>query len=395
MNSMQPSSGNPGSHSFAVTTASPYCFTTIDNNDYFVNGVGPNIGYLNGNKPILEMWQSATGQDANSMNVNPLFVSPSDFHPTNSALNNKGTYIAVHRDIAGALRTNPPDPGVFEFGTDPQVVTGEAAQVGPEQATLSGMVTAANEFVTTHFDYGASSGYGSSVAATPSMISGNNPTGISCNLASLLPGTTYHFRARGVTVTGLTIYGEDATFTTTNSIPVNITVLGTISGDTCFNASQTITVGGTPDTFHVSATGSATLIAGQNILLLPGTTVQEGGYLHGYISTEYCETTDVPATPAKPEIAGNNKSGAEGSSNSLFRVYPNPTTGTFTLELQKEIHEGNTQVELFSMQGARIFSGELSGTLKYELSLSAQPLGIYLIRVTTGGTTESARIIRQ
>ncbi len=66
------------------TTYGVYCssaitaFTNINYNDYFVNGVGPFVGYLGGDQVNLAAWQTATGQDLNSISADPLFTGPTD-----------------------------------------------------------------------------------------------------------------------------------------------------------------------------------------------------------------------------------------------------------------------------------------------------------------------------
>ncbi|MBK9415142.1 MAG: T9SS type A sorting domain-containing protein [Bacteroidetes bacterium] len=66
--------------------------------------------------PTLTDWQTASGQDMNSQNVDPGFVSQFIMIPTNSLLDNTGVVIpTVLTDITGALRNSPPDMGAFEF----------------------------------------------------------------------------------------------------------------------------------------------------------------------------------------------------------------------------------------------------------------------------------------
>ncbi|MBK9336183.1 MAG: hypothetical protein IPM98_06205 [Lewinellaceae bacterium] len=65
----------------------------------------------------LAAWQSATGFDANSLSINPLFVSATDLHCAQTALDSAGIYLPeVPDDIDGAVRdANYPDIGADEF----------------------------------------------------------------------------------------------------------------------------------------------------------------------------------------------------------------------------------------------------------------------------------------
>ena len=182
-------------------------------------------------------------------------------------------------------------------------------------------------------------------------------------------------------------------------LPVNRQLSNIIvpnSTSNCYNATQTITVAGAGTTFTVQNGGSATLIAGSKILILPGTAMQSGGYFHGYIAPggPFCATpaympvTYVTSTENNPEITVL-------FIEDLFKVYPNPTTGTFTLELKGVEEKEKIRVEIYSMTGEIVLSAEVSGVLKHELSLSGTPAGMYLIKVVSDKTAGISRIIRQ
>lgn len=91
-------------------------YTNIDYNNYYS---AQHIGYLGSNRTTLANWQSATQQDANSLNLIPNFVSATDLHLTeeNPDLDNKGTFLtAVTIDIDEEIRsTTSPDIGADEF----------------------------------------------------------------------------------------------------------------------------------------------------------------------------------------------------------------------------------------------------------------------------------------
>ncbi len=64
---------------FTNTTATTY---SMNYNDYYTNGVGGVLGiYGTTATDTLSEWQTATGQDANSLNADPQLVSESDLRP--------------------------------------------------------------------------------------------------------------------------------------------------------------------------------------------------------------------------------------------------------------------------------------------------------------------------
>lgn len=163
----------------------------------------------------------------------------------------------------------------------------------------------------------------------------------------------------------------------------------------CYNAVQVITVAGNGNTFRVFDQGSATMIAGERIIYQPGTTVDAGGYLHGYISMVFC------TNPANPVVG--NLQGAEDATTSIqvrtsesrIRLYPNPTSGKITLE-QTGIANGQTlKMEIYTMLGKQIFSERIMGEQMHQFDLSNIPDGIYLVRIMAGGVVETVKLIRQ
>jgi|GEM_PF-1095667 len=90
--------------------------TSSDYNDLYV--IGTNIGgWINSAITDLAAWQVASGQDANSVSIDPFFVSATDLHVREIDLNDSGTPIAaVTDDIDGEPRnTSTPDIGADEF----------------------------------------------------------------------------------------------------------------------------------------------------------------------------------------------------------------------------------------------------------------------------------------
>jgi hypothetical protein len=212
--------GGTGSH-YAVYDAVTASLTS-DYNDFY-STAGPLGYYAAANVPSLSAWQTSTAGDSQSLSVNPAFVSTTDLHPTLMSLNNAGISISgITTDFAGITRGSPPDIGALEFFAVPVIVTTAATSVTGMGATLNGTVNANGESVATTFNLGLTASYGSTMAATPSAVTGNTVTPISASVSSLAPSTTYHFRAVG-TVNSVPAYGNDMTFTTGGLAPSVIT----------------------------------------------------------------------------------------------------------------------------------------------------------------------------
>jgi NHL repeat len=100
--------------------------------------------------------------------------------------------------------------------------------LGVEEATLSGLVDPMGQHASYRFEYGTSTGYGSSVPVPDGDLgSGSSDVAVSQQLSGLQPNTTYHFRLVAVGEHG-TATGADHSFTT---YPVQVA-----QADTCPNA---------------------------------------------------------------------------------------------------------------------------------------------------------------
>jgi|GEM_PF-293264 len=180
---------------------------------------------------------------------------------------------------------------------------------------------------------------------------------------------------------------------------VSVTDITVLNGqNNCYTATQNITVAGNNTTFIISNGGSVTMIAGQTISYLPGASVDSGGYMHGYIATGVCCGIGGLA----PSIVENHSGidsvkilSVPGLGSTYFKVYPNPTSGNFILELNGDFASSVTTVEVYGMQGEKVLSTVLTGEQKHEFSLSDRPAGIYFIRVSSGSKASSAKIIKQ
>lgn len=94
----------------------------INYNDYYFSGATSNyLGYLTSSISTLSAWQTATGQDGNSISSNPSLNNTNVLQPLpNSSLLNAGTPVTeVTDDITGTGRsTIAPSIGAYESGRD-------------------------------------------------------------------------------------------------------------------------------------------------------------------------------------------------------------------------------------------------------------------------------------
>ena len=201
----------------------------------------------------------------------------------------------------------------------------------------------------------------------------------------------------------LTTYGYPGQFGESASIgpyqavitqnPARVDLPGYIIGngqDHCYSATQVINVAGNGSTFTVQPGGSVTLVAGSKISLLPGTSVLTQGYLHGYITTNgiYCgQPTNSQQSPlAIQEIEGPEKQ---------FRIYPNPSSGKFTLELKTGKIIPHLLVRVYNMMGTEALRRNMIDSQRMDLSLDQLPVGIYIVNVMGNDYSESATIVKQ
>jgi len=162
----------------------------------------------------------------------------------------------------------------------------------------------------------------------------------------------------------------------------------------CYDAGQEVNVAGNGATFLVQSGGSATLIAGQKITLLPGTKVEHEGMLRAYITNTGTFCTGVTA----PVRLGENISFVEPptvpSQAGMFKVYPNPTIGRFTLELNSGVDPAAMTMLINGIRGENVMKQEVEAVRKKEFSIEEKQAGIYIIRLIMGDRVETAKIIR-
>ncbi len=175
------------------------------------------------------------------------------------------------------------------LGQLPVGTTQSATNISSSGATLNGTVNPNYLSTTITFEYGTTTGYGSTVMASQSPITGSSGMIVSSDISGLTGGTTYHFRVKAVNSLG-TVYGDDMSFTTSGFAPTSLTQSATnVSSTTStlngiVNANYLTTTvtfeygistsyGNTVTSSQSPITGGASTNVSANIAgLLPGTT---------------------------------------------------------------------------------------------------------------------------
>ena len=104
----------------------------------------------------------------------------------------------------------------------PTATTNAATSVTSSGATLNGSINTNNNSTTVTFEYGLTTGYGTSVTADQSPVRGSTATSVSKAITGLTGSTTYHYRVVGSNAGGTT-NGDDQTFTTLPPVEVTAT----------------------------------------------------------------------------------------------------------------------------------------------------------------------------
>jgi hypothetical protein len=82
----------------------------------------------------------------------------------------------------------------------------------------------------------------------------------------------------------------------------------------------------------------------------------------------------------------------EPNKSGHLNIYPNPSNGQFSIELQNT--EGDALVEVYDMVGKILFSNSTAAGIN-KIDISEQPKGIYLVKITVGSEVFTKKVIYQ
>ncbi|MFZ4520576.1 MAG: T9SS type A sorting domain-containing protein [Bacteroidales bacterium] len=308
----------------------------------------------------------------------PSGFTSSTQNPTGVSQTVATDYLVTVTGIGGCTATATASVGVYPSATPvitpaaPVIIAGAVQQLS---AAVTGDPSASitwSPITNLYTTAGLSAAYGGEPLAT---VYTNSPA-------------TITYTAHSVASSGC--IGSQDVVVTVNSMPADLTVTGSVSDTRCYNATNVITVAGGVTTFDVTATGSVTFIAGVKISFMPGTTVQSGGYMHGYISDTYCLNPSSPITAS----ATGQEEPISTLSNAWFNLYPNPTSGNFTLMQKGDRTFGTVKVEVYSMKGEKVMTEQMVGEKSHEFSFTSIPAGLYFVKVVADDYVETIKLIK-
>lgn len=70
------------------------------------------------------------------------------------------------------------------------------------------------------------------------------------------------------------------------------------------------------------------------------------------------------------------------NNNSIINIYPNPTNGKFTIEMNDLLKQVQHDVSIYNVIGEKVFQFEINNP-KFEIDISKQPAGVYLLKLQT------------
>ncbi len=162
-------------------------------------------------------------------------------------------------------------------------------------------------------------------------------------------------------------------------------------------AADTIYTGGEAGIFTIGSGATVKLFAEEAIIMLPGTSVAEGGYLLA-MATNSCLSCgnfkSLLANTFQDEEFQPDETLRSTNPDDFFRIYPNPTEGRFTLELAYDNPAIVAEILIYNTTGTVVGKSCFNGDLKMEMNLTDVPPGIYLVRVDRGTQQGMKKVVR-
>ena len=190
-----------------------------------------------------------------------------------------------------------------------------------------------------------------------------------------------------VTPTGYINFIELVEYNQSALIPENQLVFDTIIVDgenSCFNANNDIIVAGDENLVEIQDGASVNFIAENSIVFLPGFRANNGSYAHAYITLDgsFCDDLSSLIVSAQFEIENRAVQALEIVSKKTcnkgqkMKVFPNPNSGEFTIQLLDFSNE--VKLSVYNSLGNMVYEITTCNE-KNTINLSCLNRGIYFV----------------
>ncbi len=166
----------------------------------------------------------------------------------------------------------------------------------------------------------------------------------------------------------------------------------------CFDAITRMFVAGNflDELFLVKNGGAVTLIAGESIVFLPGTSIEHGGYMLASIHADhpFCPDNKYIQHPYDDTDNSSWESGdIPKGENTAFLIYPNPASSKITIDVSGYEANEYLHLEILSILGKPILSRKITAGNSHVVELAGFTKGIYVLRIAAGKQMYHHRII--
>ncbi len=208
----------------------------------------------------------------------------------------------------------------------------------------------------------------------------------------------YFWRVSANTPDGESEYSPLGSFILENC-PAELYIPETVisEGQALFKAETTIYAAYETNAFENTA-GDVTFAAGQNIVLKPGFKINSGAHFSAVIVENACDYeqthTEGGFQPAKDLISENENGNEVNSVNDdveIFRVFPNPSSGIFTVEISDNYF---SKLEITDILGRIVLRKDIKNSDRIlNFDISNHTSGIYIIKLISQKGVSSKKIL--
>lgn len=342
----------------------------------------------------------STASNAASIAVTPSVTTMYSVAATNSAGCTSTSNFIVSIGTTPTMSTSV--SGTFFCGSGTTTLTASGATTYTWSTASNSGTIVETPTATTVYTVTGSNGGGCYAVQTISVIIESNPT-ITVNSGNVCSGSSFTMVPNGAST--YTFEGGSAVVTPTAN--TSYTVIGSSPGG-CLSqnfATSNVTVNPTPTVTAITSNsiicgppnqGTVVLTAGgantytwntsatgATIAVSPSVTTS---YTVIGMNTEGCTAQSV-ITQSVSNCTGINA--LSGANDLAFKIYPNPSSGVFVLEL-----ESITNVIVTDLMGKIVYSQQLQNG-NHKINLENTMNGIYILKLEENGNLKTVKLIKE